>query len=1115
MKNLFYLNKSILLFLVAATSCFTAKAQFGSNISYKAIDSVNYEVSLTVYRDCNGSPSSSVATIEVFGKSSGPFKATFDKFSTKDITGINPKCPQKSRCSGTYAYGIQEIIYKDTVNVSGGSCSYEFRYSNCCRPSSITTGQANTNHFNTATVNKCFGLNTSAQVSRPRILIGVEQDFKGKIFVGDTVNTQDSIGYSLVSALSNPTSPANYSGAYDPTKPITFLGFPNKSLSLPAGIHFNRRTSDLEFRPVIANQVAVFCIEAREYRKVNGLMRVVGISRIEYVNIVINVPNNKMPTISGKSSVVACADKPISIEVETSDLDKKDTTTLNIQGLPQGATVSYSSKGSYATATILWTPKKSDIRNTPYTFTASVTDDACPLSGTASKGFSITVRESPTANDVKITSKTVKCSSAEIIIDINSKIKSPIISMVDEDSISFAGNDTSRLYFKGSGWKKFFVKVQNQNFCDVELVDSVFINPSYNLQLNTKSDSSICPNTNITFFSNPINGTAPYNYLWRERFAKKVLATSSSFSELADTLAISTNVLVSDANECIGIDTVNISVYKPTIIKVAKDEIESCPNSPFQLSANFVSGVNIAKYEWLGIDTLQTVTTQSAAPQTYIVEATTKDGCKVIDSTQLKLFSIGVSAGSYPLACKNTSLQLVANYISGYKPIKYEWLSGGIKNDSAIVNVKNNDTSFVIRIEDARGCITYDTARVIVSPSATYQLPVNPTTCAGVPINIKLSNIQGLAPFTFTWDGKASTDSSNTFTLQQTKNIVVDIIDDNNCKVSENINLTVNSNPEPRLGNDKKECKGTVKTLGAFVVKGTKPFNYLWTDGSTNDSFTTTINTVTKIGLRVTDINGCIGIDSVTFDTVQSQSAILTPLNNPFCESDAPVSLKSVPNNGTWTGAGVNGKIFNPNTAGGGVHPLTFSFTSIYNCPERGDIYAIVKQIPQPDFAVDKTKGILNTQFNFTNQTTADTTYTNEWSMGDGSTLLTSQNPSYTYNKVGKYTVTLKVDNGVCSPQTIQKSAYIEVDSVFTSVFELEKEGIRVYPNPVTEILFLESIKPIKAITLFDILGKKVIQQQTNTLITEINVSTLDRGVYTLNILLENGVNKTIKLVVK
>lgn len=1114
MKNIYYLNKSFLLFLIAITSCLSAKAQFGSNITYKAIDSVKYEVALTIYRDCSGSPVGSTNVIEVLGKSTGAFKATLNRVSITDITGIGDRCPQKSKCSGgTFVYGIEEIVYKGIVDISGGACEYFFTYSKCCRPAGISTGLSNTNHFNEATVNKCYGLNTSTQVARPRIIIGVGNDFKARIFHGDTVNTNDSVVYSLARVLTGKGVSGGYAGSYDYKRPIIFLGFPNVNLGLPAGFHFNERTSDLEFRPTLANETAVLCFEAREFRKVNGKMEIVGITRQEYIVIVANMPNNKMPRIIGQSAI-ACTGKTASITLEAKDVDKSDSTFLNINGLPQGATVNYTRNGNTALATVSWVPKQSDIQNNPHIFTVTAKDNACPFNGVSSKSYSFIVRESPSPSDIKVTSKTTKCSSAEIKLSISSRIKNPLISITDEDSISFAGDTLSTLYFKGSGWKKFYIDVASDNYCNYAIVDSVFLSPQYSVQLNTKKDSSVCANSQIRFFSYPTNGTAPYTHIWRDRFNLNNASDTVMFTVTADTNNYYKSILVIDNDGCVGIDSVDINVYRPTYIDIVNKKVEVCPNAAFQLSASRVSGPQVKQFNWIGIDTFATVTGQTPSSTRYFVAATNIHNCIVLDYADVKTFDVGVDVGTYAPICANGSVQLTANSTAGNLPFKYTWLHNNDKTTTTTANGITADSSFIIQLEDGRGCFAYDTAFIDVIPPTQYQIPANTVTCSGVPINLQLSNIVGEAPFTFIWDNNTtSTDSSETFTLNQTKNISFTIIDKHNCNVNDNINVTVNQNPDVKLGSDKTVCQNTTHKLFAFVVGGKKPLSYQWSNSLTIDSFTTTITTPQQFNVLVTDANGCIDRDTIAFDTLPSQKPTLTPLNNPFCDDAAPISLKSSPVIGVWTGAGVSGKLFNPKTAGAGIHQLTFNFISIHNCPEKGEIYAVVKQTPQPDFTVDKTKGLPSTPFNFTNITQADTTYTSEWSMGDGTTL-TVANPSHTYNKVGFYTVTLKVNNGVCPEKTITKSNIIEVDSIINNIPNAQNDILNVFPIPATTVLNVVTDKEINVISIIDLQGRTIEEKQAVGKESRISVEHIPQGVYILTIELKSGAKHINKILI-
>lgn len=75
-----------------------------------------------------------------------------------------------------------------------------------------------------------------------------------------------------------------------------------------------------------------------------------------------------------------------------------------------------------------------------------------------------------------------------------------------------------------------------------------------------------------------------------------------------------------------------------------------------------------------------------------------------------------------------------------------------------------------------------------------------------------------------------------------------------------------------------------------------------------------------------------------------------------------------------------------------------------------------------------------------------------------------------------------------------------------------EIAGLSVYPNPATDIVTIASNSlATKSVEIFDIVGKKVMQTQTNG---TINVSGLNKGVYILNIE-ENGKKASRKLVIK
>lgn len=1104
MKALYYLKYTcLLLIFISSLNTSSAATIFGSHIGYKKINAVTYEVTLIIYRDCNGVPLTT-PVITVTGKSSGPYNSTTTKVSTTDVTGAYLNCSFVSRCNGSFPYGIQEEVYIDTVDVTGGVCRYVVSYSECCRNSSITTGAANTNHYNEAVIDRCLGNNSVQADIKPFFLLPVGQDITLSTFIGDRSTDEDSVSYSLVSVLSGAGTPITYGSIFSATKPLTFLGFPSNSIPPPAGFSFDSNTGEIRFRPTKANEVSVLCVEAKEYRRINGIMEEAGITRLEFTVIVVNSATNSTPKIQGKNAL-ACNGQKTCIDIETSDGDAADSSFVNIDFLPSGATVTYSFNGKNAKAQVCWTPTLSDVREKPYTFLASVSDDNCLLSGRSTRIFSYTVRKTPDANAVDIVSKTVQCSSAEIVVNIKSSSPNSTFTLMDEDSISFDTKDTSRLYFKGSGWKKFYLILKSQAPCTYTHVDSVFIAPQYNLQLNTKADSAICPYDSISIYTKAVSGTAPFSYYWASIPNTSPQPQTASFYTKINSNS-TFRVFVKDSNNCVAFDTVKISLNPMPYIDAGETDTV-CPLVPFMLTATPDSGVQVSKYDWKGLDTLQTVTAQISnnTSQWYSVTATNQYGCTYTDSTQIKLFAIGVYAGNYPPVCAGTSLQLKATANAGVAPFTYNWVGTNI-NTNVVNIVVNKDTAIVVRIQDTLGCFAYDTAWIKANPLPTFIAPPNTNICKGQSQVLRIDSIKGTAPHIIRWNGVVAS-STYTVSPQQTTNYTIVVSDSNLCATAQTIRVIVFNSPVVDLGLDRTVCKNQQINANAFIIGGQQPYSYLWSDGSTGTSITKTVNSPQSFSVRVTDDNGCIDRDTISFSVFPTQKATLTPIGT-LCENDPPIGLKAIPNTGVWSGSGVNTNLFIPQLAKKGKQYIKYEFLSVDNCPEKDSIFVNVKQIPVPNFTVDKTAAKPGVQFNFTNQTIADTTYTSVWDMGDTAgvgNIITTQNASYTYSANGRYTVKLSVYNGVCPLQTVVKNQYILVDNSLL-VAETKNNIISIYPNPSTGGLTIDAESPFTAIEVFDVLGKKVWgKTNTNSQHTQIELTHLAAGTYTLKLSLANG----------
>ena len=119
-------------------------------------------------------------------------------------------------------------------------------------------------------------------------------------------------------------------------------------------------------------------------------------------------------------------------------------------------------------------------------------------------------------------------------------------------------------------------------------------------------------------------------------------------------------------------------------------------------------------------------------------------------------------------------------------------------------------------------------------------------------------------------------------------------------------------------------------------------------------------------------------------------------------------------------------------TNGDAYYPAIYGNNIVwrYGEYENTDIYmATVSNVPQPKppvaaFSASPTSGNAPLKVQFTDKS-ANSPTSWKWSFGDG-TYSTDQNPAHTYNKQGKYTISLTVKNAKGS-NTVTKSSYINV----------------------------------------------------------------------------------------
>ncbi|MGV3596809.1 MAG: T9SS type A sorting domain-containing protein [Bacteroidota bacterium] len=1097
------MKKSILIFFITLF-CKTASAQLivGSYIGYKAIDSVTYEVYLTLYRDCNGGAINS-PTIKVTGKSSGTYTASTTLQSVRDITGSFSGCTTQTKCnSGTYALGFQELVYNATVDVSSGACRYYFEYDTGSRPSYITNGAASTPLSNNVWIDKCLGANTSAVYSLPpQFILPTGQDY---FYNHGFYDNADSLSYNLVAPLG--------AAASNWQKPVTFLGFPNASLPFPSGFRLDSVNGSFMFRPTKNNEISSYCIQITEWRKSGNSRIVVGQTRLEGTFFVMLDSVNKMPKLSGNNAI-ACVGKQRCITLTSSDTDTSDSTFISFAKLLPGTTTTITYNGKNAVAEVCWTPQASDLDKTNFII-ASVRDNSCPKNGTTTKDFIFTARETPDSSHFGFGTKTVLCNTVKIKLLVKKSFPQLAYSLQPIDSVlSWQFNaDTLSIAFADTGWNKFAVIARTNAPCASDpFIDSVYIPAtSYKFQIAATNDTALCVGDSIHLFATPLNGITPFTYSWSLNGA--VLSNSASLYNRPITTT-NYKVTVTDNYQCVAVKNTTTVVNNIPVVWAGIDSL-LCPKTSFTLEATIVTPSKTPYlFIWNGTDTGQTLTRSLNNSKWFHVIAKDSNGCSSLaDSVYYTVYPFKLTNFPDTTICYGTSVKMSATATNFKNPLKYEWI--GTSNISSTITAANltQDSLFVLKAKDGNGCELYDSIQVTALPKLLINATADTSICKGDDITLKVTGHNGVLPVSYLWDTTYTTDTLRV-TVNATQAHYLKITDAFGCVGFDTITVAANPNPLPNAGADSIVCKGTTLTFKANNSVGAAPFNYLWDNAHAADTFSTLVSSQKSYVVKCTDSNNCVGFDTVAVNVHPTSKATFTPLPQ-LCQNDTQQTLQALPIGGTWLGNGVSGNVFSPRLAGAGIHILAYSFTDTFGCISADTTTALVDTVLVPSFTVDIDTGIVPFAINLTN-TTPPPANTWQWEVRNEFDTVThtstNKNPSFTITTAGKYSIRLTAGDGKCYGETTVNNAVIGQLKVGINA---DENPFIIYPNPAATKVFVKG-REINSISLYDIHGRVILidTEQKGTEYT-VNLPDIEPGVYLLHLKYTNKKSFVYKLII-
>ncbi len=322
------------------------------------------------------------------------------------------------------------------------------------------------------------------------------------------------------------------------------------------------------------------------------------------------------------------------------------------------------------------------------------------------------------------------------------------------------------------------------------------------------------------------------------------------------------------------------------------------------------------------------------------------------------------------------------------------------------------------------------------------------------------------------------------------------------CSDTAEINITILAGlPAGEIEGKNQVCSGSTESYSTEVVDNTYIKWYVQ-GGSVigaDNGFDVNINWKSEGTAEVKYVLTEFGSgnkDSVSLEiTINPTPEITFPPLPDMCENDEPLSLNiAEPVGGGYSGEGVDMDYFYPNRAGVGSHEITYSFTNQYGCESTKTITILVNPKPEKPIINTTSQGFIS-NYDFGNQ----------WFL-NGEAIEGATDKELITDAGGLYSVQVTDSNGCVSDMSEQIE--VAVEDYITI------KGIRIYPNPANEFLYLENKtnQIINRLEIVDLMGNTKLEKNfalmNNDVVSlqRLEINKIPNGFYIIKLYIENSI---------
>ncbi|REJ80577.1 MAG: T9SS C-terminal target domain-containing protein [Bacteroidetes bacterium] len=363
-----------------------------------------------------------------------------------------------------------------------------------------------------------------------------------------------------------------------------------------------------------------------------------------------------------------------------------------------------------------------------------------------------------------------------------------------------------------------------------------------------------------------------------------------------------------------------------------------CVGGSATLIASNANSFTWSPADGLSSTTDQTVVASPASTTTYTVNGENAYGCQASASVTISVYTeppVLFTATSG--ICINTpSFQL-----TGATPTGGTYSGPGVNNGSFNPSVAGIGSHILTySYTDSQGCSGSDTALFTVNslPSVSFG-SFSPLCANAAPVQLNSGSPSGGV---YSGSGVSGQQFNPSIAGPGNHTLTYTYTNSNGCSASANTSVTVNAFPSVSLASFSSVCLNTA----SFTLSGGSPSGGTYSGNGVSAGMFNPGSAgqgTHAITYTYTNSSGCSNTASRNIVVNNTPSVSLSSFSD-ICSNAQPVTLSGGnPAGGVYSGNGVSGGSFNPNTAGAGTHTITYTYTDIQGCSGSAQSSIVVK----------------------------------------------------------------------------------------------------------------------------------------------------------------------------